>query len=205
MPGDDDFHDDVDDTSEFGTNAYMPHQFQFPTQDTFNGVSKPQTYSNKKKTPSKQTNSKHEHTEYSINAPQSYLIGAAISPAIIPLAYYPVQPANVGTLPTTTNGNSKKSSSSNRPKPLKKPSTNESQRNVPYNAVPLIWYPSANYHVYSSNVQRDLNPGHSTHYLTTKSPVIRQPSKQTNQIQTMSLAAYYGYLNNLNSKQKHPN
>lgn len=195
-----DFQDEIDDTPEFGDNTH--HQFQLPIQDVFDDVSEPETYSNKRKTPSKQTSSKFEHTENSINAPQPYLIGAAISPAIIPLTYYPIHSANFGA--STTNGNSKKSSSNNnRPKPLKKPST-ESHRNVvPYNAVPLVWYP-ANYPVYSSNLQRDFSPSHSKLHSTTKAPVIRQSSKPSNQIQTMNLAAYYGYLNHINSKQKHP-
>lgn len=194
-------YDEIDDSSDskFGLDTHQ--------QVNLDSAPKPQTHSNKKKTPPKQTSSKIEHTEYqySIDAPQSYIVGAAISPAIIPITYYPIHPANVGAS-TTKNDNAKKSSSNNRPKPLKKPTTNESHRNVvPYNTVPLIWYP-ANYPVHSgSNVQRDLSLAHSKLQSTTKLPVIRQPLKQSNQIQTFNLAAYYGYLNHLNSKQKYPN
>lgn len=195
------FHDEIDETPEFGMNTH--HEFQLPIEDVFDDVSsKRKTHSNRKQTPSKQISSKIGHTEYSIDSPQPpYLIGAAISPAIIPLTYYPIRPTNFGA-PTTNGGNSKKSSSNNRPKPLKKPLTESHQKVVPFNAVPLVWYPD--YPVYSSNSQRVVNPSHSTLHATTKSPVIRQPSKQSNQIQTMNLAAYYGYLNHLNSKQKHP-
>lgn len=153
-----------------------------------------QTLSVKKKKPSKYTSSEIEHAESLINAPQPYLVGAALSPAIIPLTYYPIQTANFGTI---TNNNAKKTSSNNnrsRPSSPMKKTQNESHRNViPLNAVPLVWYPISN-----PSLQRDL--GSNRKHSTTKSPVLSQ-----SQMQAMNVAAYHNYVNNLNKRQKHSN
>lgn len=196
---DNDYHDEIDDESEFDVNVH--HQHQFPVKDdTF----RPYDSNSKKKQPSKQANLQVEHTENPINLQQpQYIIGTAISPAIIPLTYYPIQPTKFGT--TTINGsNSKKTTTNTRSKPpstSKKPSNGSHQNVVALNAVPLVWYPVDS--IYNPNLQRDFSPGHSKQHSTSKT-VKPQSSKQSNQIQAMNLAAYYGYLNHLNSRQKQP-
>lgn len=179
---------------------HQHNQHQFPTQ---NNAYRPYEFSSKKKTPSKQAISQTGHAE---NVGQSpFVVGAAISPAaIIPLTYYPI-PANFGT--SVANGGSKKTNTRTRPKPNstpKKPSNESHQKVVALNAVPLVWYPADA--VYNPNLQRDLNPNQNQSKQHSKTKPIAKPqtSKQTNQDQAMNLAAYYGYLNHLNSKQKQP-
>lgn len=196
---DDDGFDEVDDSHGFNPfdvnvqhqHQHQPNQHQFPTQIE---KIRPYNSSNKKKTSSKLANSQTDHTKNSAHPP--YIVGAAISPAIIPLTYYPIQPGKSGG--TTEYGSSKKT----RQKPSNKPSTDTHQK-VALNAVPLIWYPADA--VYNPNLQRNVNePNQSKQHAISKQPTKSQTSKQSDQIQAMNLAAYYGYLNHLNSRQKQP-
>lgn len=195
-------------------SEYEMNNHEFPSLDVQGRL---ETHSSdKKKKLSQHTNSETVYAQNAIVAPHlpQYLVGAAIAPAIIPLTTFDhVQ--NINPNPSSlTNGNSKKHSSNTRSKPINTPSKktpNDSHKKImPFNAVPLVWYPPSS--VYNRNLPYGLSSSHrkfqptTTTTTTTKLPVISQlqSQKQYNQVQAINLAAYYAYLNRLNSKQKHP-
>lgn len=180
--------DEPNDTVDFGESNH-----QIPMHPH------PEVHINNKKKPSKYTTkSGIEHPITAAQQQQQYLI-APISPAIIPLTYYPIQSDHTRT--SATNNGPKKSSANTRPKPPdppKKPPPEHQQNAIPINAVPLLWYPTNPVH--SANLQSDSISGGNKHYSTPQSSM-----SQSSQIQAMNLATYYEYLKQINPKQKHSN